>query len=187
MRAFIIVLGLLVAACSTGNQPSQGHPTGSQPGQRHPDAHTTVRAQAGSPTGLTTVLTLPSRTMVAGSSLKGQIIVENDTGHAIHTGGCGSLFQVDLVSSMYHPTVAWTNCLQSLTIPVGRSRYPVTVEASYNQCAENPPSYAAPACLPAGPPPLPSGNYEAVLFQSSHVVPTPPGIAMRVTPPKRHR
>lgn len=44
--------------------------------------------------------------------MRGRVIVENNTGHAIHVGGCGTLFQVALASKTYRPAVAWLGCLQ---------------------------------------------------------------------------
>jgi hypothetical protein len=86
-------------------------------GAAEPRSH--QRAQATSPSALSARVILRSRTMVAGSSLKGHVMVENNTGHVIHTFGCLTLFQVLLVSSRYHPQVAWPLWAQSFTIPVG--------------------------------------------------------------------
>ncbi len=47
-----------------------------------------------------------------------RLIVENDTGRAMHVWGCGALFVVALTSSTYQPAIAWPLCLQSFTIPV---------------------------------------------------------------------
>ncbi len=114
--------------------------------------------------------------------MSGHVVIENGTGRAIHTSGCLTLFQVALVSSTYHPAIAWLDCLQPFTIPIGQSSYPVTVAASYIQCGQGRPSGVIKACLPGGhPPPLPPGTYRAVLFQSRHLVPVPPPITVRVT------
>jgi len=87
-------------------------------------------------------LVLPSQTMAAGSSMTGQVLVDNHTGHAIHTFGCVSLFQVALTSRSYQPTVAWAACLQRFTIPPGLSRDRVTVWASNSQCSPARPRHA---------------------------------------------
>ena len=114
--------------------------------------------------------------------MSGRVVIENNTGHSIRAAGCLSLFQVALTSSTYKPDMMWLTCLQRFTIPVGTSSYPVKVIASYNQCGEQP---AQKRCQADGPPPLPPGTYHAVLFQSSHLVPVPPAIAVRVTSPYR--
>lgn len=117
--------------------------------------------------------------------MPGRVVVENNTGRAIHVSGCLTLFQVALASSTYRPAVAWPTCLQKFTIPAGESSYPATVEASYGECSPGLPQGAVRACLPNGrPPPLPAGEYRAMLFQARSLVPVPPAITVRVTPPE---
>lgn len=142
------------------------------------DPHTTASA---APVSVRVVL--PSRTMTAGSQMSGRVVVDNTTGHAIHTGGCGSVFQVALTSRTYHPKVAWTTCLQLFTIPAGNSSYPVTVRATYLACSEGHPGGGLKACLPGmKPPPLPPGTYHAKLFvQGKLFAPAPPAIPVHVT------
>jgi len=107
------------------------------------------------------------------------IVVDNESGHAIHVAGCLSIFQLALDSSSYHPDPAWPACLQMFTIATGKSTYPVTLTASYDACGAGP---GTPACLPgSGIPPLPAGEYRAVLFQSSNIVSVPASIPVRVT------
>src|SRR5262245_45694457 len=120
--------------------------------------------------------------MAAGSSMSGRLIVENSSGRAIHAWGCGTLFAVVLASRTYHPTVAWPACLQRLTIPIGRSSYRVTVEARYGQCGPGSSDSAIKACGPDGRmPPLPPGDYNAILFQAHDLVRAPPPVPVRVT------
>ncbi len=116
--------------------------------------------------------------------MSGQVLVDNNTGHPIHTFGCVKLFQVVLTSSTYRPPVAWLTCLQRFTIPAGESRYPVTVSASYSRCRQGRPQHGLRACRPGGRmPPLPPGTYHAKLFQAGNLVPVPPALTVRVTPP----
>jgi heat shock protein HslJ len=113
---------------------------------------------------------LPSTKMTAGSKMTGHVVVENNTGHVIEAGGCGSLFQVQLGNDVIHPDPLWTLCAQPLPIPIGESSYPVTFYASYPGCS-TPAQGDLKACIPnVGPPPLPPGNYQAEFFQSSPVV-----------------
>ena len=117
--------------------------------------------------------------------MSGYVVVDNSTGHAVHAGGCGTLFQVLLTGSNYRPAAAWLLCLQPFTIRAGQSAYPVTVAASYNMCREGRPRGTARACLPGGhPPPLPPGVYHARLFQAPHLVAAPPAVTVRVTAPE---
>ncbi len=166
MRALVIVLELVAAGCSSGSGAALPVPGA-------------VRA----PGPISARVVLPARTMTAGSSMSGHVVVENDTGRAIRASGCLTLFQVALASSSYHPAIAWLDCLQSFTIPAGQSSYPVTVAASYGQCGPGGPGDAVKACLPGGQmPSLPPGIYRAVLFQVRHLVPAPPPVTVRVTP-----
>jgi hypothetical protein len=116
--------------------------------------------------------------------MAGHVLVDNNTGHAIHVSGCLSLFQVLLTSSRYRPGVAWAACLQRFTIPAGETRYPVTVWATYSQCSQGRPQHGLRPCLPGGRmPPLPPGQYHAKLFQLRKLVRVPSAIMVRVTPP----
>ncbi len=119
--------------------------------------------------------------------MTGHVLVDNATGHPIHVLGCGSLFQVDLTSRGYRPAVGWPACLQRITIPVGHTRYRVTVESTYNQCGPGGRRDGLRACRPGGGmPSLPPGTYHARLFQVRPLVRTPPAITVRVTRPGPH-
>lgn len=156
VKLFVILLAVLAAGCSSAGRAAQ---------------------RSGSPHALSAQVVLPTRTMTAGSSIKGRVVVRNNTGRTIHTSGCRTLFQVALSSSSYHPDVAWPLCLQPFAIPVGVSSYRITVAATYLVCGDR----QSPACLPGGGmPPLPPGKYRAMLFQSRHLVQAPPGVLVRV-------
>jgi len=169
-------VALLFAACSAGSPA--GQPTAS------PHGSATPTAPRHSPAPLSVRVILPSRTVTAGSSLSGLAVVENNTGHPVRAWGCLSLFQVVLFSDTYRPSPAWATCLQSFTIPVGESSYPMTVDASYQQCAEHGPRGGLKGCLADGkPPPLPPGSYRARFLQFRRLLPEPPAITVRVTAP----
>jgi len=115
--------------------------------------------------------------------MSARVIVENGTGHAKRVGGCGTLFQIALVSRTYRPQVAWLTCLQNFTIRPGRNIYRIPITATYLQCSQSrrpPPGQKA--CLRRGMPPLPPGHYHAELFQSTRLFPSPPAIPVLVTP-----
>ena len=188
VRSLIIVLALLVAGCSSSHI-SSGRPQGA-PAQPAPSPHTAAlpATPRRSSAPLSARLVLPSPTMTAGSSMSGRVVVENNTGRALHVPGCGGVFQIVLVSSTYHPAVAWPLCAQVFTIPIGESSYPVTIVASYSQCSAGRPHGAVRACLPdRRPPPLPPGEYHAKLFQLDNLVPVPPAMTVRVTTPESPR
>jgi len=122
--------------------------------------------------------------MTQGSQMTARVVVTNNTGHVIHEWGCGSLFQVALTSSSYRPDVAWLTCLQSLTIPVGKTSYAVQVRATYLSCGQGLERAGTKPCLRGKQkmPPLPAGHYKAKLFmQVRKLGPAPPAIPVRVT------
>jgi hypothetical protein len=174
-----IASAALVAACAGGS------PAG-QPATSPRAASATPAGPRHSPAPLSARVILPSRTVTAGSSLSGRVVVENNTGHPVRAWGCLTLFQVILFSDSYRPSPAWAACLQSFTIPVGESSYPVTVDASYLQCLEHGTHGGVKGCLPDGrTPPLPPGTYRARFVQSRQLFPEPPAITVRVTAPSR--
>jgi hypothetical protein len=170
MRPSVVLLALAVAGCASGS-----HASGEAPSA----------AARNSPAQVSVQVSVPSRTMEAGSSMLAHIIIDNRTGHAIHAPGCGQLFELALDTSS-HPALAsrWPACLQILTIPIGKSSYPQTITATYDECGGTtslPADYHA--CLPGGrPPPLPAGEYRVVFFESSNIVSVPAPIPVRVTP-----
>jgi hypothetical protein len=161
MKLFVTLLAILASGCSSAGKATPQH--------------------SGSAQALSARIAVPLRSMTAGSSIKGRLVVTNNTGAAIHAWGCGTLFQVALTSRTYHPDVAWPTCLQRLTIPAGVTSYRVTVSATYLSCSESQSPGTTRACPPGGGmPPLPAGKYRAKLFQSRHLVQAPPGVLVRV-------
>src|SRR5690242_13765813 len=128
----------------------------------HPAAQTAASPRATASTPPVSVrLVLPSRTMTAGSQMTANVVLNNNTGHALHELGCLSLFQVALTSSTYHPDVSWLTCLQMLTIPAGKTSYTVKVQATYLSCSQGHTQPYLKPCLPGEHkmPPLPPGRY----------------------------
>ncbi|MGN6790796.1 MAG: hypothetical protein ACTHJW_00255 [Streptosporangiaceae bacterium] len=167
--AVLLAIAAVVAGCANGHIAAQTvaspHPTASAP-------PVSVR------------MVLPSRTMTAGSQMTAHVVVSNNTGHAIREEGCGSLFQVALTSSTYHPDVGWLTCLQLLTIPAGKTSYAMKVQATYLSCSQGHARAGLKACLPGKQkmPPLPPGHYKAKLFtQVRRLAAAPRAIPVRVT------
>ena len=126
---------------------------------------------------------LPSRTIAAGSSMAGHVIVENHTSDAIRVVGCLSIFQVLLQNDTAHQSAFWLDCAQPFTIPRGSTSYPVMITATYTGCSTTGSSLTGPACLPNGRiPPLPPGKYEARLAEETDTFPKPPPLTITVTP-----
>jgi len=165
------VICLALVACTTSGRGSKSvasDPSASAPPQT---AATPVSAR----------VELPVTTIKAGTTVNGEVVVVNDTGKPIETTGCGSVFQVGLRNDHIEAVPSWAACGQQITIPVGESRYPVTVTATYAACGgqASPP---LPPCAPRGMPPLPPGRYEAALYQAHDLIPAPPTIPIDVTP-----
>jgi hypothetical protein len=173
-----VVVALAMTGCASLSRFAVGH------GPAAPAAaHRRTSVFPGPQHLLSARVVLPSQTMTAGSRMTGHVLVDNNTGHAIHTSGCLNLFQVLLTSGTYRPAAAWALCLQRFTIPVGEARYPVTVWASYSQCSQGHAQHGMRACLPGDRmPPLPPGIYRVRLFQSSTLVRIPPPVTVRVIP-----
>jgi hypothetical protein len=173
-----VALALVLAGCANAGRVAAGHGTVGPPAASRRPA--VVQAPDH---GVSARVVLPSAVMPAGSRMTGHVLVSNSSGHAIRVFGCLNLFQVLLTSSTYRPAAAWAACLQRFTIPVGVTRYPVTVWASYNQCSRGHSRDGLRACLPGGRmPPLPPGTYHARLFQVHQLVQVPSPVSVRVAP-----
>ena len=184
----VLVPTAAVAGCSGGGSLPSAHSRSAAVSP--PASRGTAGPAASHPSArpLSVRVVLPARTLPGGSRMTGRILVRNRTGHALHLKGCLSLFQVALVSRTYHPAVAWPLCLQRLTIPAGRSSYPVRIWAAYSECTQGPPQDGVQSCPPGGRmPPLPPGVYHTQLFQSLPLAPAPAPITVRVTAPRRPR
>jgi hypothetical protein len=130
---------------------------------------------------VTARLVLPARTMAAGSKMAGRVVVENNTGRAIFVAGCKAIFQVLLVGAAYRQPGGWLQCMQSFKVPAGESSWPVRVLA-YESCVQGDPDFGLPSCLPAPQiyPPVPPGDYEAIVSQSTRLFADPAPITIRV-------
>lgn len=170
MRWKVVLLVCLAAV--TGCASHSSEPRAARPHTTSPPAPVSIQ------------VVLPSRSVTAGSQLTGRVVVDNNTGHAIRTPGCGVLFTLALASSSYHPVVASPSCLQFLTIPAGTSSYRVHVLASYLACSVGHSGGGLPACLRGEQaPPLPPGRYHAKLFfQVRQFAPAPSAIPVTVIP-----
>ena len=114
--------------------------------------------------------------------MTGHVVVDNETGAAVHVAACGTPFAVALRNRHVKPEVVWPLCRTDVVIPEGRSSYEVIILASLLVCTNATPTGTTPACLPGGGmPPLPPGRYHAALYQQPSVVAQPRAIPVRVT------
>ena len=121
-----------------------------------------------------------------GLSIDGTLVVVNDGAAPINlTKSCRPDFVVALTNSHYTPQVAFAAVCRStpLMIAPGSNRLPVRVMTTYLGCGSSGSHSAEPACLAdGGPPPLPMGEYDAVLIGSGLALPEPEPVAIRLTP-----
>lgn len=121
---------------------------------------------------LSSVIDLPSTTLVAGTTVDGDLVVTNHTDKTINlTQGCKPFWSVGLQSPTipYNP-VEPTPCEPApFLLAPGANRLPFELRVRYLGCSTNSestsPSY--PPCVGTEPPPLPPGSYEAVLVSQS--------------------
>jgi len=111
--------------------------------------------------------------------MDGRVIVTNNTGHIIRAGDtCGGqgLFDVGLGNDKIEPQVsAHPFCAgPAFMVPIGESTWYVGVFASYAACDD------IPRCVNGTPPPLPPGDYRAVVFAWGVLIPPP--LVVHVTP-----
>jgi hypothetical protein len=131
-------------------------------------------------------LELPSDQMVAGSTIEGEVVVNNDTGAPIKFGGCGSFYQAGLARDGYRQEVGWLTCLQQLELPIGESRWLVGVMARERGCTTDPAANDSsyPRCLPSGAmPAVPAGQYEVFVAGVASVLPIPESAFIEIVEP----
>jgi hypothetical protein len=185
----VTVLFVSVAGCTSsgaiGGRQSAGVPAGpasTASSRAHAAGSVSPAPRRQAAATVTARLLLPARTMRAGSEMGGRIVVDNNTGHVIGVSGCLSIFKVLLVSARYRQEAAWLQCLQGFRIPVGESSWPVHVDASYLTCTEGKPMPGEVACLSSSAaPPLPPGDYKALVSQSSRLFSDPAPITIHVS------
>jgi hypothetical protein len=117
--------------------------------------------------------------------MSGHVVVDNRTGDPVHAQSCSGIFGVALANDTIRqsPSAGYA-CLYRFTIPRGVSTYPLIVNAFYMTCNSPQSRSDLPSCLPNHQmPPLPPGNYNAVFYSATQLLPTPPPIPVRVTAP----
>lgn len=121
---------------------------------------------------LSSVIDLPSTTLVDGTTVDGDLVVTNHSDKTINlTEGCKPFWSVGLQS----PTIPFnpmepTVCeLTPFLLAPGANRLPFSFQVRYLGCSTNPESSSLsdPPCVGTEPPPLPPGSYEAVLVSQS--------------------
>jgi heat shock protein HslJ len=146
-----------------------------------------LRGEAAGAEPLSATLELPTTTVEAGGTIEGEVVVQNDTGAPIELEMvCGSPFFIELRGDAAPQVLARTTagCMPGLTLPVGASRWPVTVTTEYGMCrpVDGLGDPDTPACSADGSmPTLPPGTYTAEV-RSEEGAPSVAGATIEVTP-----
>ncbi len=110
------------------------------------------------------------------------VVLDNTTGAPIELKGCGSTpdFVLALGNDSIAPEIAFpaVACARRITVPTGRSRYRVVLEATYTSC--NAPNELPRCPAGGGVPSLPPGDYRTVFFQAESAFPAPPPVVVHV-------
>ena len=121
---------------------------------------------------------LPSETLVSGTSVIATVDVYNLTGKTVRVGTCGEPFPIKLVPPDSTPTPPPRPlCLQPLILMSGRSTFQTTV-STIESCSQTSP---AAGCVDDQPHPLPRGEYEAALFAPATIINQPDPTPVTVT------
>lgn len=138
---------------------------------------------------LSTRIVLSRTHVVAGSSIKGFVVVTN-RGKPLklwdHSGPleCRPDYAVALTNKRFPPHAQFFfDCeLRPLVIPSGVTRLPVTVITTYQGCSPSNASKTIPRCLPGlRMPPLPAGQYRTVLVGLDLRLPAPKAVSVTLT------
>lgn len=141
---------------------------------------TTVPYSPPPPGALSTRIELPSRTLVAGSTVDGALVVSDHTDRSYNlTQGCRPYWAVGLQSATipFNPAVPAICGLAPFWIHPGDNRLPFTLIVRYQACSSGSQGTAGttlPPCGDAGAlPPLPPGTYQVVLVSGSPALSAP--------------
>jgi hypothetical protein len=183
MPAVISCCLFILTAC--GQAPSSDQPTVRSTTTTAPPLPGGYGLVAPDPS-LTDRMTLSPTRVSSGHSVDGTLVVVNHGTVPVNlTHVCRPDFEVALTNSNYVPQVAWAaDCLaRPFIIVPGVNRLPFQVTTMYLACAQSGLSPNDPACLPTGSPPLPVGNYVAVLVGNGLALPEPRPISVTLTAP----
>ena len=159
-RPIVLFALAVVTACSRSTATSVKGPNA--PTASSSSGSTT---RATSLSGVTASFRLSTNSSPGGTVIPATVTVRNGTGGPLSVTGCKSLFQIILRSDRLSQQAFWPACAEQFTIAAGESNYPVQVETRFLTCSQGASQGAtSPSCLADGSPPLPTGEYDAVLF-----------------------
>lgn len=151
----VLLAGGLVSACAGDATGRPVVPSTAPPPERLAQSIqlSVTRARAGETIPAVLVITNPGATM------------------DISAHGCRPDFAIVLTDGQHPPVVAWPlSCaLGPFLIPHGTRRLPTSVSTSQRACEPGGPANGLPGCLGSSMPPLPAGQYQAVLVWDGDV------------------
>jgi hypothetical protein len=143
---------------------------------------TTTTTPASDPPPVLANLELEATTVASGATLKGSVVIVNDTGKPITASTCGPAFALRLGNDEYAQEVIGLGCAGSSTIPVGRSTHPVEVVAAYTTCTQPGFEGTGPPCQADGTPPgLPAGRWVLSVVDDQRLVPAITPVPITIT------
>lgn len=179
--------GTSLRAVASGPSPASTAPATAEP----------TTAVAGTLAGLAPAgslhiqIILDDSVVHGGSSIQGEAVLVNDGPRPILVGPCPGWLAVGLANADvdFDPASSLAECNDRPALPVGVSRFPITVQATYTSCIYPHvgfiPTAQRPLCVGSGTPPsqlppLPPGSYET----KAVIQGLPPGTAAP-SPPVR--
>jgi len=180
----LVALAVCLSACSSGGG-KQTSPTSAPAASTTTTSRPTIKRKP-----FVVSIELPSNVMVAGSELRGHLVIDNNTGAVVKlprgNGGCTPQWTVSLGNDKIPPIEAFpAMCgLRKLVLRPGQNSLPFTLLARYDHCGGTGPNGPLkPACIgsPPQPPPLPADDYRAILTGTLGGLPTPAPVPVRVT------
>jgi hypothetical protein len=184
--AVLVGLALVVFVVPAPSEASRGS-DGPLPASPHPGHHL--------PHGLLPAwrqihdrIHLDRTTVVAGSTIKGTLIVTNSARRVVDLAqGCRPSYVVALSSPTYAPQVAFASTCnhRPFVLHPGRTKLPVKVLTTYLECTESGGDAATstvPPCTSTSPPPLRPGSYRTLLIGNGLALPQPTPVVVTLTP-----
>ena len=179
--AVVFGLGaLLVSGCSPATGEAAIPPTTART-----SATPTTPAEA---PPLRVRLELPSSVLEVGSSMRGEVIVDNDEVESTWVLTCMNFYAAYLENGSFRQEIVWPACGEWLEIPGGESRWPIEIVTSGRSgcIATAPGSELESVCPTPGSreTATPAGTYEvAVLNLTRPELPTPAPLTIEVRDP----
>lgn len=159
----LVAVVLVLPACSSDSGAR---------GEAAAETSTTVATHPAPPPGGSIAwLELESTAVAAGATIRGTVVVVNDTGSPIELLCMGTPYDTGIETPYGVQFMSRTlACPGPGTIPVGESRWPVLALARYDRCSDQP-STSRPPCQPDRTPPVIPGGLTHIVVVRSQLVP----------------